>query len=105
MYTSEKIMSQGKSKMWVGIGSYLLSGVASTVIATQVNSAKAESANLSAPPMFMQLLAAEAGGEGGEGSEAAYRKDFTNKVSAPVLLNALRKGGHIIYMPSLGCRV
>ena len=45
---------------------------------------------------------ASAGGEGGEGtgtpSTAAYGKDFTNKISGPVLLNALRKGGHIIYI-------
>ncbi len=48
---------------------------------------------------------ADAGGEGGEGGEgattpstAAYGKDFTNKISGPVLLNALRKGGHIIYI-------
>ncbi len=49
--------------MWVGLGSYLLSGVASTVIATQINPATAENVDLSAPPKFLQLLA---GGEGGE---------------------------------------
>ena len=45
---------------------------------------------------------ADAGGEGGEGAPASgsepYGKEFTNKISGPVLLNALRKGGHIIYI-------
>lgn len=112
-------MSQGQVKMWVGVGFYLLSGVASTVIATQAQSAVAESVDLSAPPMFIQLLAAEQGGEGGEGKspakptvpaaggeggeggegdKGAYGKDFKNTVSGPALLNALRKGGHIIYI-------
>ncbi len=58
-------MSQGKLKMWVGVGSYLLSGVASTVIATQVK--PAESNTVSSVPIFIQLLAA--GGEGGETAE------------------------------------
>ncbi len=96
-------MSQGKLKMWVGVGSYLMSGIASTVIATQVNPAVAESVDLSAPPMFMQLLAAEQGGEGGEGGEAGKGTygggdDFKSKVSGTALLSALRKGGHIIYI-------
>ena len=213
-------MRQDKLKMWVGIGSYVLSGMASTVITSQIKSATAESLDPSAPPMFIQLLAAggeggektqgetkflaaksaadigmkmvvtrtkaaivkgdfataelelskfegywktveegikaktpqvyraiedsldnveksvksknkeqalaalqvltdsingkavskaeDQGGEGGEGGEsgetlvklgaAEYGKDFTNKISAPVLLNALRKGGHIIYI-------
>ena len=211
-------MSQDKLKMWVGVGSYLLSGVASTIIATQATIAAAETIDPSAPPMFIQLLAAaadggeggetaegedaaqsfvamqtvvtrtqvaiakndfnmakmefskfedswkkveggvkskgpkvydaieanitdiekgiasknknqtmmvlqalvssidlasgktpapiaEAGGEGGEGGDtsktpgaASYGKDFTNKISGPVLLNALRKGGHVIYI-------
>jgi phosphohistidine phosphatase SixA len=96
---SEKAMSQGKLKMWVGVGSYLLSGVASTVIATQIHPVAAESVDSSSPSL--QIIAAEAGGEGGEGGEggnAAYGKDFKNTVSAPALLSALRKGGHIIYI-------
>jgi phosphohistidine phosphatase SixA len=96
---SETIMSQGKLKMWVGVGSYLLSGVASTVMATQVSSVAAEGVNLSVPPMSIQLLAQEAGGgEGSEDKNAAYGKDFKNTISKPVLLNALRQGGHIIYI-------
>ncbi len=62
-------MSQGKLKMWVGLGSYLLSGVASTVIATQVNPVAAENVDLSALPKFLQLLAH--GGEGGETATTA----------------------------------
>ncbi len=114
-------MSQDKLKMWVGIGSYVLSGVASTVIATQVNPVTAENRDPLAQPAFTQGLTAgteiaqvtpakplapgSQGGEGGEGGEdgatsgtEAYGKDFTNKVSGRVLLNSLRKGGHIIYI-------
>jgi phosphohistidine phosphatase SixA len=97
-------MSQGKLKMWVGVGSYLLSGMAATAIATQVQPATAEKVDLSAPPAFLQLLAADGGegGEGGEGTPAAgaavYGKSFTNKISKTAILTALRKGGHIIYI-------
>ena len=96
-------MSQGKLKMWVGVGSYLLSGIASTAIATQIQPARAETIDLSAPPVFLQILAA--GGEGGEGGEgtpaagtAAYGKTFANKMTKAALLASLRKGGHIIYL-------
>jgi phosphohistidine phosphatase SixA len=107
-------MSQGMLKMWVGVGSYVLSGVVATVVGTSVQAAVAEVVDTSAPPLFIQLLAAEGGvgtsaqpvatgGEGGEGGEGApadqaYGKDFSNKISGPVLLNALRKGGHVIYI-------
>jgi phosphohistidine phosphatase SixA len=64
-------MSQGKLKMWVGLGSYLLSGVASTVIATQINPAAAENVDPTAPPMFLQLLAGGEGGETAEGEKTA----------------------------------
>ena len=114
-------MRQDKLKMWVGVGSYLLSGVASTMIASQVNPAAAENVDLSAPPLFIQLLAAGQGGEGSEGGESTPAKpstpvpqggeggeagkgtygggdDFKSKVTGTALLNALRKGGHVIYI-------
>ena len=96
-------MRQGKLKMWVGVGSYLLSGMASTAIATQIQPARAETIDLSAPPAFLQILAAGGeGGEGGEGTPAAgtavYGKTFTNKMTKASLLVSLRQGGHIIYL-------
>lgn len=97
-------MIQSKVKMWVGVGSYLLSGVTSMAIATQLQPATAEQVNPLEPPRFLQILAAGEGGEGGEGGTApaagaaVYGKDFTNKITKSALLSSLRRGGHVIYI-------
>ena len=89
-------MRQGKLKMWVGVGSYLLSGMASTAIATQIQPARSETVDMSAPPAFLQILAAGEGGEGGEGTPAAataaYGKTFANKMTKAALLASLQIG-------------
>jgi phosphohistidine phosphatase SixA len=109
-------MNQSKIKLWVGVGAYLLSGVASTVIVTQANAASAAQVDPSSlahpaiePPQSPLVLAhtpggakpatpTAQGGEGGEGGEGGAKKpEFQNKLSGAALVSALQRGGYVIY--------
>jgi hypothetical protein len=63
-------MSQGKVKLWVGVGTYLLSGVAATTIACQNNAAQASKLQT----VDAEVTVAAEGGEGGEGGEGEETK-------------------------------
>jgi phosphohistidine phosphatase SixA len=79
-------MSQSKLKLWVGVGAYLLSGVAVAAIAGQSNATETQASYL---PSLTQIITFPAslpttiaegseggeGGEGGEGSEPAKPTD------------------------------
>ena len=109
-------MSSGVIKIWTGVGAFVLSaatvvapisasampGATNFVIAAEAGGEGGEGGEGKVPAAVKPAASPTQGGEGGEGSPAsgseAYGKDFTNKISGPVLLNALRKGGHIIYI-------
>jgi phosphohistidine phosphatase SixA len=85
-------MKQTTLKLWVGIGTCILSGAASTWAAEP---SKSEAA---APKAGYNTPAAKSeGGEGGEGGEGSEKPEFVDKISGKKLLNALRSGGYVIY--------
>ncbi len=102
-------MSSSVIKIWTGVGAFILAGAASITLGSPAV----------AMPTGNFVIAAEAGGEGGEtaegaakapvpakapaypvqggeGGEAAKPK-FVNKLTNAQLKTALRKGGHVIY--------
>ena len=91
-------MQQTKLKMWVGVGSYLMAGAATVLVASQ--SYAADYSKAAAKPTATTATAAKApageGAEGGEGGEAKAK--FKNKVTNKQLLAGLREGGYVIYI-------
>lgn len=101
-------MSSGVIKIWTGVGAFILAGAASVALVSPSV----------ATPTGNFVIAAEAGGEGGEGSEAAKpvtaptpvpyptqggeggeaaKPKFVNKVTNAQLTTALQNGGYVVY--------
>jgi phosphohistidine phosphatase SixA len=87
---SSKIMKSNVVKVWVSVGTFVLSGASSIAIASPVQPSLETVSNVerTAPTLMAQ------GGEGGEGGE---KPKFKNKLSGAQLVSALRQGGYIIY--------
>ncbi len=103
-------MSQGKLKIWMGVGAYVLAGVASTAIVTHSNLVAAESDRVLTVASLPNSALLAQGGEGGEGGTPpapgatpapgaeGYKQEFKSKISGKALLKELRKGGYVIYI-------
>ena len=97
-------MNQTKLKMWVGVGSYIVAGAATALIATHSMAADPakdgykSTAKPAAKAASGQGTSGQGGeGQGGEGGEGAKPK-FKNKVTSKELLAGLREGGYVIYI-------
>jgi phosphohistidine phosphatase SixA len=97
---SESIVSQGKLKIWMGVGAYVLAGVASTAIVTHSNLVAAESDRVLTMESVPNGALLAQGGEGAPPAPGAegYKPEFQSKISGKALLKELRKGGHVIYI-------
>ena len=90
-------MQQTKLKMWVGVGSYVMAGAATALVATQ--SYAADYSKPAAKPTTTAATAATPAGQGGEGAEGGEgNAKFKNKISNKQLLAGLREGGYVIYI-------
>jgi phosphohistidine phosphatase SixA len=93
-----------KTKIWIGVGAYFVAS-ASPVIEISNPEIPTQSADISVE-IISSAQASEAfranllsqGGEGGEGGEGGDTKPaFQDKLSGAQLLNALQKGGYVIF--------
>lgn len=94
-------MMKPKTKIWLGVGAYLLAstnpGVAGPVASIPSSSLAVEQIP-SVQAIGHQLQLLSQGGEGGEGGEGGDAKPaFTDKLSGVQLLNALQTGGYVIF--------
>lgn len=87
-------MNPTKLKMWSSVGTYIVTGAATALIAT--HSYAADPAKPVAKPAAK--AAAGQGGEGAEGGEGNSNAKFKNKVTNKELLTGLREGGYVIYI-------